>query len=82
MTFEETVDELYDEFREYDGREFEEHVREALAEEGYDTVFLQDFVHDDTVENYYRVDTEEGEYRISIAREPETDIEVYSTPDS
>jgi hypothetical protein len=81
VSFEETVNELTDEFDEYDGREFETEVRESLADEGYDTRFLQDFQHDGRVANYFRVEADEGEYRIEIVQEPDTDVKVYSTPE-
>jgi len=82
MELDELVDDLADDADAYKSREFETDVRETLADEGYETRFLQDFQHDDQLSTYFEVDAEDGTYKIEIVREPEPDVTIYSTPDT
>lgn len=78
--FEDAADYAEQEYGELEGREFESSVREALAEFGFQTRFVQDVeLEDEGVVNSYRVETEEGSYKVAIHRD-QSEVEVYDRP--
>ncbi|QKQ98206.1 hypothetical protein GKQ38_01570 [Candidatus Nanohaloarchaea archaeon] len=78
--FDQAVDYAEEEYGELEGREFEASVRKSLSALGFDTTFVQDVELDEGVVNSYRVETDEGDYRIAVHRD-QSEIEIYDRPD-